>query len=234
MKTLSLVKKELKHYFYSPLAYVVICIFLLITGWFFSNSLFLVREVELRGMLDIMPLILMFFMPAVTMRLVAEEKKVDTIQLILTMPVNEWQIILSKYLSAVVFLFVSLVFTLIYPLILYLLGRPDGGVIIAGYISLLLLGASYISIGLFASTITSSQVVAFIVGFSIIFIFFILDRLELIFPLHLQPIIEKLSVVTHFENMARGVINSGNLIYFLTLNILFLVLSTYILQRRKR
>jgi len=233
MKTLSLVKKELKHYFYSPLAYVVICIFLLITGWFFSNSLFLTREVELRGMLDIMPLILMFFMPAVTMRLVAEERKVDTIQLILTMPVNEWQIILSKYLSAVVFLSISLVFTFVYPLILYLLGRPDGGMIIAGYISLFLLGTSYISIGLFASTITSSQVVAFIVGFSIIFVFFILDRLELIFPLHLQPIIERLSVVTHFENMARGVINSGNLIYFLTLNILFLVLSTYVLQRRK-
>jgi ABC-2 type transport system permease protein len=233
MKILSLVKKELKHYFYSPMAYVVICIFLLITGWFFSNTLFLVKEAELRGMMDIMPLILMFFMPAVTMRSVAEERKVDTLQLILTMPLREWQVIISKYLSAVVLLCVTLVFTLPYPLMLYLLGRPDSGMMIASYLSLLLLGITYISIGIFASTITSSQVIAFILGFSVIFVFFIMNRLEMVFPLWLQPIIEKVSIVTHFENMIRGVIHTGDLIFFFTLNVFFLTLATYILYRRK-
>ncbi|NOZ26237.1 MAG: ABC transporter permease [Nitrospirae bacterium] len=233
MTTLSLIRKELKHYFYSPMAYVVICIFLVITGWFFSNSLFLRKEAELRGMLDVMPLLLMFFMPAITMRSIAEEKKVDTIQLVLTMPVREWQITLSKYAASLVLYAVTLAFSLFYPMLLYLLGSPDTGMITASYLALLLLGASYISIGIFASTLTANQVIAFIAAFSIIFVLFVLSRLEMMFPLWMQAWIERAAVVPHFDNMLRGVIRSSDLVYFFTLNLLFLFLATYMLYRRR-
>ncbi len=233
MTTVSLIRKELKHYFYSPMAYVVICMFLVITGWFFANSLFLRREAELRGMLDVMPLLLMFFMPAVTMRSIAEERKVDTIQLVLTMPVREWQVTLSKYAASLVLYAVTLAFSLFYPMLLYLLGSPDTGMIAASYLALLLIGASYISIGIFASTLTVNQVVAFITAFGIIFVLFVLSRLEMLFPLWMQAWIERVAVVPHFDNMLRGVIRSSDVVYFVTLNLLFLFLATYMLYRRR-
>ncbi len=233
MRLLAIVKKELKHYFYSPMAYVVVCIFLVIAGWFFSNELFLVGEAELRGMMRIMPLILMFVIPAVTMRSIAEEKKVDTIQLILTMPVKEWEIVMGKYIATILLYLTILVFTLIYPLVLYLIGRPDTGVLIGEYTALLLLGMSYISIGIFASSLTSNQVIAFIIAFAILFLFFVLGRLVAFFPPYLQEAVERVSAVTHFENMLRGVITSSDIVYFLSLNFLFLFLTTYVLEGRR-
>jgi len=232
-KILSLLKKELKHIFYSPMAYIVSGIFLIITGWFFTNALFLGKEAELKGMIDIIPMLLMFFMPAIGMKSIAEEKKVGTIQILLTMPVKEWEVIISKYLSCIVLYIVILSFTKIYVLILYLLGKPDIGEIVTSYIAMFLLGATYISISLFASVITSSQVIAFIVGFSIIFTFFILSKLEMVLPLTLQNIIEKFSIMSHFENMLRGVIDLSDIVYFLFLNLFFLMLSTYLLIRRR-
>ncbi len=233
MRFRALLKKELKHLFYSPMAYIIGAIFLLITGWFFTNSLFLVREAELRGMLDVMPLLLMFFLPAITMRVLAEEKKVDTLQLLLTLPVKEWEVVLSKYLASVVLFVFILSITILYLPVLYLLGEPDGGVIIGNYLAILLLGITYISISLFASSLTSSQVVAFVVGFSIIFAFFIVQRLQMILPVQLQDAIARFTMLGHFEDMIRGVVSLSDLVYFGCVNALFLMLSTFVLVRRK-
>ncbi len=229
----ALVKKELRHYFFSPLAYVVISIFPAITGWFFTSSLFIIKESELRGMMEIMPLVLMFFMPAVTMKSLAEERKLGTIQLLLTMPIREWQIVLSKYLSAVILYGVTLLFSLFYPLLLKIIGRPDSGVIFSSYMGLFLLGCSYIAIGIFASALTSNQVIAFISGFSIIFGVFMLSRLQMILPVRFQTAIEKFSIVSHFENMTRGIISTTDIVYFIFLNILFLTAATYLLYTRR-
>ncbi len=233
MAVLALIKKELKHLFYSPVAYVVSGIFLLITGWFFANALFLVGEAELRGMMDVMPLLLMFFMPAITMRSIAEEKKVDTLQLLLTMPVREWQVVLSKYIAAVVLYTCILTITLLYVLVISLLGEPDSGVVLAQYIGLFLLGCTFISIGIFGSAITTSQVVAFIVGFAAVFVFFIGSRLQMILPLWLQAVVERFSMVSRFEHILRGVIGLDDIIYFVTVNLFFLMLSTFIIHRRQ-
>ncbi len=229
-----LVKKELKQFFYSPVAYVVIFIFLIISGWFFSNALFIVRESELRGMLDIMPLLLTFFIPAITMKAISEERKTDTLQLVLTLPVREWEVVISKYIASLSLYAVMLSFTLVYVIVLKLIGRPDGGVITASYLGLLLLGSAYISIGIFASSLTRSQVIAFIVGFGIMFLFFVSSRLQILFPLSMQQIIEEFSVFGHFENLLRGVVNLSDIVYFLLLNILFLLLATYQLERGRK
>ncbi|RME64334.1 MAG: ABC transporter [Nitrospirae bacterium] len=233
MNLTALIKKELKHLFYSPVAYVVSGIFLLITGWFFTNALFLTGEAELRGMMDIMPLLLMFFMPAITMRLVAEERKVDTLQLLLTMPVRDWEVVFSKYIAALVLYLGILSVTLIYVIVVSLLGEPDGGVIFSQYLGLVLLGATFIGIGLFSSTITSSQVVAFIVGFSIVFVFFIGSKLQMVLPLWVQAVVERFSMVSRFERILRGVMGLDDLVYFVTVNLFFIMLSTYVLKRRR-
>ncbi|NOY64400.1 MAG: ABC transporter permease [Nitrospirae bacterium] len=232
MKLRAILKKELKHYFFSPLAYIVTVIFLLITGWFFANSLFLLKEAEMRGMLDILPILLMFVIPAITMRSIAEERKMDTVQILLTLPIREGQIILGKYMALLVFYSTVLIFTLFYPLVLMLLGRPDTGVILSSYLGMFLLGATYISIGIFASSLTSSQVIAFITGFAIIFLIFIPGKLENIMPVKMQPLIEGASVVSHFENLLRGVVSSTDIVYFVMLNILFLTLSIYALREK--
>ncbi len=229
----AIVKKELRHYFFSPLAYVVISIFLAITGWFFSSNLFLIKEAELRGMMEIMPLVLMFFIPAVTMRTIAEEKKLDTIQLILTMPLKEWQLVVGKYLSVLILFLVTLLFSLFYPLVLSLIGNPDSGVIISSYLGIILLGSSYIAIGIFASSLTSNQVIAFISGFSIIFSVFMISRLQMILPVGLQGLVEKFSILSHFDNLARGVISTSDMVFFILLNILFLSASTLLLVTRR-
>jgi len=232
LKLRAILKKELKHYFFSPLAYIVTVIFLLITGWFFANSLFLLKEAEMRGMLDILPILLMFVIPAITMRSIAEERKMDTVQILLTLPIREGQIILGKYMALLVFYSTVLIFTLFYPLVLMLLGRPDTGVILSSYLGMFLLGATYISIGIFASSLTSSQVIAFITGFAIIFLIFIPGKLENIMPVKMQPLIEGASVVSHFENLLRGVVSSTDIVYFVMLNILFLTLSIYALREK--
>jgi ABC-2 type transport system permease protein len=234
MNLLPLIKKELRHLFYSPVAYVVSGIFLLITGWFFTNALFLIGEAELRGMMDVMPLLLMFFMPAITMRSVAEEKKVDTLQLLLTMPVREWEVVLSKYIAAVVLYICILAVSLVYVIVISALGEPDSGVVFAQYVGLLLLGSTYIAIGLFGSTLTASQVVAFIVGFAIVFVFFIASRLQMVLPLWLQAVVERFSMVSRFEHLLRGVIGLDDILYFVTANLFFLMLSTFNLLRRNR
>lgn len=232
MKLKAILKKEFKHYFFSPLAYIVTVIFLLITGWFFANSLFLLKEAEMRGMLDILPILLMFVIPAITMRSIAEERKMDTVQILLTLPIREGQIILGKYMALLLFYSTVLIFTLFYPLVLMLLGRPDTGVILSSYLGMFLLGATYISIGIFASSLTSSQVIAFITGFAIIFLIFIPGKLENIMPVKIQPLIEGASVVSHFENFLRGIISSTDIVYFAMLNILFLSLSIYALREK--
>lgn len=232
MKLKAILKKEFKHYFFSPLAYIVTVIFLLITGWFFANSLFLLKEAEMRGMLDILPILLMFVIPAITMRSIAEERKMDTVQILLTLPIREGQIILGKYMALLLFYSTVLIFTLFYPLVLMLLGRPDTGVILSSYLGMFLLGATYISIGIFASSLTSSQVIAFITGFAIIFLIFIPGKLENIMPVKIQPLIEGASVVSHFENLLRGIISSTDIVYFAMLNILFLSLSIYALREK--
>ena len=230
---LPIFKRELRSYFNSPVAYVVIVVFLIILGWFFQSSLFLMNVAQLRVVFDYAPLMFLFFVPAITMRLLAEEKKTGTIELLTTKPVQDVEIVLGKFLAAWVLLMATLLPTLLYVVTLMTLGKMDFGPVVTGYIGLLLVGGVYVSVGLLASSLTDNQIVAFIMGFLFVFIFFMLDKVLVFVPQGIASTMEFLSVDYHFSNIARGVIDSRDLIYFGSVLGFSLLLATVSLERRK-
>ena len=232
-KTVPIFRRELSAYFFSPMAYIVISVFLLITGWFFTSELFLSNNSSLRNVFEIITFIFIFFIPAFTMRLLSEERKSGTIELLVTMPVSDLEIVLGKYFAGLGLLIVALFFSLPYAFTLMVLGQPDIGMLICGYLGLVLLGASYVSIGVFASTVSKNQVVAFIIAFTIIFTLWLIDKFLIIMPVYLVPMLQFLSIDYHFNNIARGVIDSRDLLYYLSLIVFMLSLSKLSLERRK-
>jgi len=229
----SIYKKELKSYFNSAIAYIVITVFLLIAGWFFATNFFLMGQATVRTALSVIPLIFIFFVPAITMRAIAEEKKSGTIELLVTMPTKDEEIVLGKFLAALTLLAIALAFTLVYAITASLLGNLDKGPTFAGYLGLLLLGAVYLAIGIFASSTSENQIVAFIIGLAIIFVFFMLDKVLMFVPGPLVSLFEFLSVDYHFNSIARGVIDTRDLIYYLSLTIFALMLAVRSLESRK-
>lgn len=232
-KVYPIFKRELKAYFNSPIAYIVITVFLLISGWFFSSSLFLVNQATLRGAFGIIPLIFVFVVPAITMRLISEEKKSGTIELLVTMPVKDLEIILGKFLAALVLLTIAILLTLTYAITVSLLGDVDGGPVLGGYLGLILMGAAYLSIGIFVSSLTENQIVAFIISFLIIFALFILDQILMFIPSGLVSFFEYLSIDYHFANISRGVIDTRDLIYYISVIFFSLLLAVRSLESRK-
>jgi len=232
--TFTIMKKELKTYFNSPIAYIVLAVFLIITGWFFASNLFLMKQASMRHIIEqIIPLVMFFFIPAITMRLIAEEKKAGTLELLLTMPIKTKDIILGKFLAALILLCLGIVLTLPYFFTISLLGNPDVGQTIAGYIGLLFLGGTYLSIGIFASSITKNQIIAFIVGFVILLLLFMLDKITILFSGHVANIFQYISADYHFKNIARGVIDSKDIFYFLSMIVFFLFMSNRTLESMK-
>ncbi len=226
-------RKELRTFFDSPIAYIVITIFLLISGWFFFNDLFLVNQASMRNLFSIVPFIFMFFVPAITMRLISEEKRSGTIEVLVTLPVKDYEIILGKFLAGLILICAAMALTLVYALVLSGLGNLDFGSVLAGYIGLVLLGAAYLSIGMFTSSLTQNQIVAFITSFVIIFALYMLDKVLIFVPGFLASIFEYLSVGYHFSNIARGVIDSRDVIYYVCLIFFFLFLAVRTLESRK-
>jgi ABC-2 type transport system permease protein len=226
-------QKELRSYFNSPVAYIVIVVFLVILGWFFTSSIFIANISSLRTVFETTPFLLLFFAPAITMRLISEEKKSGTLELLLTKPVKEYEIILGKFLAAWVLFFFTILPTLSYYVTISLLGTLDIGPVIGGYLGLLFVGAVFLGIGVFGSSITENQVVGFIVSFLIVFILFMLDKILLYVPASLASILEYLSIDYHFSNIARGVIDSRDVLYYLSAIVFTLLLGTVSLQKRR-
>jgi ABC-2 type transport system permease protein len=229
----SIYRKELKSYFNSPIAYIVITVFLLISGWFFATNFFLMGQATVRTVLSVIPLIFIVFAPAITMRSIAEEKKSGTIELLVTMPTRDIEIVLGKFLAALSLLAIALAFTLIYAITASFLGNLDEGPTFAGYLGLLLLGAVYVSIGIFASATSENQIVAFIISFVIIFVLFLLDKILIFMPGPLVSLFEYLSVDYHFNSIARGVLDTRDLIYYLSMTTFALALAVRSLESRK-
>ena len=232
-KVIPIFRREIFAYFFSPMAYIVISVFLLLTGWFFTSELFLADDSSLRSVFSIIPFIFIFFAPAITMRLLSEERKSGTIELLVTMPITDLEIVLGKYLAGLGLLVVALFFTLPYALTIIVLGRPDMGMLVTGYLGLVLMGASYISVGVFASTISKNQVVSFIIAFMIIFILFLLNKFLPVMPSYLVPLLQYLSIDYHFTNVSRGVIDTRDIVYYLSLIIFMLSLAKLSLESRK-
>jgi ABC-2 type transport system permease protein len=232
-QVLVLARKEFRSYFDSPVAYVVITLFLLIAGWQFSSALFLSNTPDLRTLFSIVRFILLFFIPALSMRLISEEKRLGTIELLMTLPVKDWQLVLGKFIAAYLLIIITILLTLIHYITISVLGSPDFGATMAGYLGLILVVGVYLSIGIFTSSLSQNQIVAFISSFVIIFAFFMLDKVIFFFPGFIANILEFLSIDYHFEGIARGVIDTRDVIYFFSLIFLFLFLTTQTLESRK-
>lgn len=231
-ETWTLAQRELRSYFDSPAAYVVLSVFLLFSGWFFATPLFIENNATLRSVFDIIPFIFLFFVPAITMSTFAEERRSGTLELLLTMPVRDWQVIAGKLLAVMIFLSIGIGLTFIYALSIAMMGDLDLGQTVGGYFGLLLLGMATGSIGIFASSLTRNQIVAFILGFAIIFVLFLMDKVTAFVPGWLAGILQYLGTDFHYRNLLRGVIDTRDVLYYLSVTALAGVLTAYSLARR--
>jgi len=230
IKTIAL--KEFKDYFISPIAYIVISLFLIVTGWFFFSTFFIYGRADLRDFFALLPITFSFFIPAITMRMFAEERNVGSYESLLTMPVSFSHIALGKFFAASAFAAAMLLPTLSYPLFISFIGNVDLGPVIGGYIGAILLGGAYCSIGLFASALTRNQIIAFIIGCAICFTLTIIDRMLFFVPERLVPVVEYLGANAHFTNISKGIIDSRDLIYFASVIFIF-IFSTDIAMKEK-
>jgi len=226
-------QKELRSYFNSAVAYVVIVVFLAIVGWMYTSSMFLINVASLRLMFEWIPLVFLFVVPAVTMRLLAEEKKAGTIELLTTKPLHDWEIVSGKFLAAWALISIALLPTLIYYITVAFLGEIDNGPVIGGYIGLLLMAGVYVAIGLLASSLTENQIVAFIIGLLLMFAFYMMDKVLIFVPDFLTSVVEYLGIDFHFSSIARGVIDSRDVVYFGSVLGFTLYLSVVSLEKRK-
>jgi ABC-2 type transport system permease protein len=231
-QTWILTRRELRAFFDSPAAYVVLSVFLLLTGWFFSSTLFLENVASLRAVFDVVPFLFLFFIPALTMSTLAEERRSGTLELLLTMPVRDVQVVLGKLLAVVLFLALALVLTMGYALTLSLLGDLDFGAAVGGYLGLFLFGMTCGAIGIFASSLTRNQIVAFILAFGIIFVLFLLDKVTAFVPGWMAGVLQYLGLDYHYQNLLRGVIDSRDVLYYVSLTFFAILLTTYHLARR--
>lgn len=241
---LALLKKEIRSFLSSLIGYIVIAVFLLLVSlfmWVFPgdwNTLD-AEMADLDTLFYIAPWVFMFLVPAITMRSLSEEKRTGTIELLLTKPLSDMQIVLAKYFGGVVLVLISLLPTLVYFISIYLIGKPVGNIDTGGtwgsYIGLLLLGSAFVSIGIFTSSVTPNQIVSFLVSAILCFFIFIgfesLGSFDLFGPL--DEFIIGLGMFDHYKSLARGLIDSRDVIYFISISAFFLIMSRTVLQSRK-
>lgn len=233
---LAIARREIAAYFDSPVAYIVLVAFLSVAGWMFFSTFFLIDRADLRPFFAPSPfspaMLIVILAPAMTMRLIAEERKSGTIELLLTMPMRDGEIIVGKFLAALTLMLVGLALTLAYPITVAALGDLDWGPVVAGYVGLVLFAAALLAIGVLCSTLTENQIVAFIVAFLVSAVLYYVYWLQFFVPAFLSPLVEFLSVSFHLDSLARGVIDSRNVVYYLSLIAGSLMLATQALARR--
>ncbi len=229
-------KRELASFFDSLIAYVMIILFLGLSGvftWLVGTNVFVTGQASMQIFFGIAFWSLFFFIPAITMRMIAEENKAGTIELLITKAVTDSQIVWGKFLACFLLVLIALVCTLPYYITISQLGNIDDGAVIGGYFGLLLLSASYISIGLFSSSLTQNQIVAFLVALFIgIFFHLLFDVIGNSFRGVLGSLFNFLSMSAHFESISRGVVDSRDLIFFISIILLGLFSSQVMLSKR--
>ena len=238
----SIIVRELKSFFGSPIGYLVIAIFLLLNGlflWIFNGDYNILNSgfADLSPFFTIAPWILIFLIPAVTMRCFSDEKKQGTLELLLTKPLSIWEIVNGKFLGAMLLIVIAIIPTFIYVYVISSLGMPEGnidmGSTIGSYFGLLFLIAAYCSIGIFTSTLSENQIVAFILSVFLCFVFyFAFDGLATYLPTA-ENFISSIGMDNHFKSMSRGVIDTRDVLYFISLTILFLSLTVFKLKSSK-
>jgi ABC-2 type transport system permease protein len=226
-------RREIRTYFNSAVAYIVVAAFTVLTGYLFFTQLFLEKQADMRGFFNIMPLMFMFVVPAITMRLLADEKSSGTLELLITMPVRDWEVVVGKFLAAMALLCTAIGLTLVFALTVRALGPLDRGPAIGGYLGVVLMGGAYVSIGVMASSLTRNPIVSFILAFVISFGLYLLGRLTQFLPQAWQGLVAYLSIDGHFENIGRGVIDSRDVIYYFSVIAVGLLVATLSLESRR-
>lgn len=250
-----ILNRELKSYFSSLTVYVVIIMFLLMTGYFFYNllatfsivsyqaqtdpmlakqyQLLNINETVIRPLFGSISIILLLMTPLLTMRLFAEEKKTGTIELLLTFPVNDVDVVLGKYLACLVVLLTMVLLTVTYPVLLIILGEPEVVPIGTGYLGLILLGAAAISLGIFTSSLTENQIVSASMSFGMLFFFWLISYSVPLVSAGFGQLLSYLSINEHIESMSKGVVDSTDIIYYLCFIVLFLFLTLRSLETKR-
>ncbi len=248
-------RKEMKSYFNSLIAYVVITMFLLITGYFFYNllatfsvvsyqaqnnpmlarqyQLLNINETVVRPLFGNISIIMLLMTPLLTMRLFSEEKKSGTIELLLTYPVKDVDVVVSKFLACFFVFVAMLLLTITYPILLVVLGDPDVMPIVTGYLGLILLGAAFISLGIFTSSLTENQIIAASMSFGILFFFWLISYSVAFVSAGLGQVLAYLSINEHIASMAKGVLDTEDIIYYLCFIVLFLFLTLRSLESKR-
>lgn len=236
---IALIKKEINSFFASPIAYLVIGVFLLINGlflWVFAGDFNILDAgfADLNAFFELAPLVLLFLIPAVTMRAFSDEKKMGTLELLLTKPISLRTIVLGKYFGAIFLVMLALLPTLLYIVTISELGNPPGnwdvGSTVGSYIGLSFLVFAYAAIGIFASTLSQNQIVAFISAVFLCFIFYYgFDALNQLFP---DASLGVFGMKYHFDSVSRGVLDTRDLLYFFSVSVFFLVLTIFNLRKK--
>ncbi len=231
--TLTIAKRELGAYFVSPIAYIVTAAFLVISGYLFALILINTRQASLEFLFGNIIVILLLIAPLLTMRLLADEQRTGTIEVLLTAPVRDWEVVVGKFLAVFAMFGVMLLLTLYYPLLLWQLdGNPDPGPIISGYIGLLLLAGSMLAIGTLASALTQNQIVAGAIAFGILLLLWLIDAASSVSSGSAE-VLRALSLRSHFDDFARGAINLEDVVYYLSIITGGLFVATRILETRR-
>ncbi len=233
---MTIANRELRSYFDSPVAYIILTAFLLLAGWMFFSSFFLMGQAEMRSFFTPSPyspsMLLVILAPALTMRLFAEERRSGTIEMMTTLPITDTEVVLGKFLASVGLLKVALALTLVYAFTVSGVGDLDWGPVISGYFGMILFVSSMLALGLLASTWTENQIVAFIFSFMLSAALYFVFWLQFFVPQSIAGVVEYLSLAFHLDNMARGVIDSRDVIYYLSLTGGALFLAVRSLERR--
>ncbi|MBU2592336.1 MAG: ABC transporter permease subunit [Patescibacteria group bacterium] len=232
---LTLFKKEVYYnYLISPLGYIFAALFSVISIWLFIQDLFLINQASLSPLFSLFPFLLLFFLPAITMNLFAEEKKSKTWEILLTLPTGEKEIVLSKFLSALVFAIFSMLMTIPLVVVVGILGTPDWGTIISSYLGVILLIACYISLGIFFSSLTKNPIVSFLGSISFLLVNFFLGQENTLsrLPVFLAKIISYLGLTFHYNSFTQGRIPIYSLVFFVSWIFIFLWLTIVSLKSR--
>jgi len=236
-KTWIIATRELASFFDSLMAYILLILFLGFSGlftWILGSDIFFINQASLQAFFATAYWSLFFFIPAITMRQFAEENRSGTIELLLTRPINDWQVVTGKFLASLMLIAIALAFTLPYYFTVANIGSIDHGAVLSGYLGLLLMSSAYISIGLFASSISKNQIVGFLTALTIgLFFHIIFDVLAQYFGGGLGSFFSFLSTSAHFQSMSRGVIDSRDLIYFISLIFVGLVSTQAVLAKKR-
>jgi ABC-2 type transport system permease protein len=232
---IAIFRKEFRGQFSSPAGFVFLIAFLVLSTWLFFRVFFIAGQATLRPFFSFMPWLFLFFVPAAAMRAWAEERKLGTDEILLTLPIRDWEAVLGKFLAGLAFLALAIALTFPLAITVSALGEPDPGPMIGGYLGLLLMGAAYLSIALFASSLTENQIVAFIVGITLSFALFIVgeDIVLIAVPQWLAPVLRYVGLGQHFASITRGVIDSRDIVYYLSVIGFFLYLNVKSVESRK-